>query len=349
MEHDFEVNFFTLLTLLDPASRLEIEGACKKLSVPPNEIIYKQGDDSNAVYIVANGTVEALTHSPDGQLTRSVAIMGKGEFFGDLGVLTGHPRLAAIRTCEPSQILQIEKLMFVRLLEKIPKMGAYFTRNLAKRLHKTSSEAHLAIYSVDLTGKLQHFDLLTIVQAITGTGRSGELRLNNSSNDLIGSFFFHQGRVIFARFVHLEGLEAVWQGFVDSATAGTFVFRVMEQPTLPFTEAHKIEMDSTNLLMEGVSRRDTYQALPEDLRKMDCRIGRKAETLQWTDPEKAAVAERIWELTAKRPQHLLNMWRRMNFSSLTFLETVVALVQSGQAELLAVETPAQPPAQPPAA
>jgi CRP-like cAMP-binding protein len=349
MEHDFEANFFTLLALLDPGSRIEIEGAWKKLSIKPDQLIYQQGSDADAIYIIASGVVEAMTHSPDGKQTRSVAFMSKGEFFGDLGILTNHPRLAAIRACEPTQIYKIEKLKFVQLLDKIPKLGAYFARNLAKRLHKTSSEAYQNIFSIDLAGNLQHFDLLTIFQAITSTGRSGELRLNNAANDLIGSFFFYQGRVVHARFTHLEGLEAVWQGFAESTTDGTFSFRVMEQPVLPFNDAHKIELDATDLLMQGVTRRDDYNAIPEDLRKMECRIARKTEALQWTDPEKAAVADRVWEMIAKRPQHLENMWRRMTISALTFLEVVIALVQTGQAELLALEKapePAPPAAEP---
>ena len=50
MEHNFEANFFTLLELLDPASRLEVEAVCTKISFPPNHFIYEQGAPANAVY-----------------------------------------------------------------------------------------------------------------------------------------------------------------------------------------------------------------------------------------------------------------------------------------------------------
>jgi CRP-like cAMP-binding protein len=353
MEHNFEANFFTLLELLDRGSRLEIDGVCTKISFPPNQVIYQQGDESEAIYIVASGVVEAMTHSPDGRQTRSLGFMSRGDFFGDLGVLTNHPRLATIHSCEPTQVLQIEKTAFLQLLEKIPKMGAYFSRNLARRLHKTSTEAHLNIYSLDLSGNLQHFDLLTIFQAITSMNHSGELHLNNSSHDLIGGFFFREGRVEHARFLHLEGVEAVWQGFVESATEGGFTFRVMAEPKSPFSKDHLIRIESTDLLMQGVGRRDTYQAIPEELRRMEGRLSRKAEELQWNDPETAPLAERIWELIARRPQPMISLWRRLNYSALTFLETVNGLVQTEQAELLldtpveaSPESPAEAPPEP---
>jgi len=334
MEYNFEANFFTLLELLDVGSRLEIEAVCTRKSVRSQEIISKQGEQAHTVYIVAEGVVEALTHSPDGQQTRSVAYLGRGDFFCDLAVLTGHPCVATVRACEETQLLQIEKMAFLSLLEKIPKMGAYFSRNLARRLHKTATEAHLNVFSRDLAGNLRHFDLLTVFQAITHMGSSGELHLNNSANEIIGSFFFREGRAEHARFVHLEGIEAIWQGFAQSATDGTFTFQVVDQPGVPFNEEHRIELTSPDLLTQGVMRRDAYQALPEPLRQMEGSLSRLTQSLVWTELETQGLAERIWELIAKRPQPLASLWRRINYSSLTFLKVVSQLLSTGQAELL---------------
>jgi CRP-like cAMP-binding protein len=339
MESNFESNFFTLLGFLDANSRLEINAVCTRKMVQPGEMIYGQGDPANAIFIVSNGVVEALTASPDGQQTRTIGVMSRGDFFGDLAVLTGHPRLAAVRALEPTELLRIEKLAFLNLLERIPKMGAYFARNLARRLHTTSTEAHLKIFDLDLSGNLRNFDLLTIFQAITSMGRTGELQINNSGNELIGNFFFREGRAEQARFVHLEGIEAVWEGFVQSCTDGTFIFRARTEPTVAVPEQHRIELSSTDLLMQGCTRRDAYHALPQALREMQGRLGHVTPELAWTEPETQSLAARIWELTARRPQPLASMWRRLNYSSLTYLEVMTELLASGQAEWLAAPTP----------
>ena len=341
MEHNFEANFFTLLELLDPGSRLEIEGLCTKISFPPNHFIYEQGAPANAVYIVSSGVVEALTKSPDGKKTRSIGFMGRGDFFGDLAILTGLSRLASVRTCEPVKLLQMEKTAFLRLLEKVPKMGAYFSRNLARRLYQTSTEAHRDVYGVDLAGNLQHFDLLTIFQAITSICGSGELKLNNSGNELIGSFFFRKGKVQHARFAHLSGIEAIWQGFVQLSTDGTFVFRVMPEPIDQFGPETRIEMDSTNLIMQGASLRDTYDALPASMRLMEGKLNRLGGVISWQDEETRELAVRIWDLISKRPQSLDSIWRRLQYSSITFLEAVKVLVETKQAEILPNEPVAE--------
>jgi hypothetical protein len=107
---------------------------------------------------------------------------------------------------------------------------------------------------------------------------------------------------------------------------------------VPFTEDHKVDLACTDLLMQGVSRRDVFYALPEPLRRMEGRLGRVAELLVWTETETQPLAGRIWELMAKRPQPLDSLWRRLNYSLLTFLEVVSQLITQGQAEW--IETPA---------
>ena len=82
------------------------------------------------------------------------------------------------------------------------------------------------------------------------------------------------------------------------------------------------------------NRRNAYEALPEPLRKMEGSLGRLSQSLAWIDPETKPLAEHIWELIARRPQALDSLWRRVNYSSLTFLEAVRQLVSTGQAEIL---------------
>ena len=194
--------------------------------------------------------------------------MRQGTVFGEIGVLTGQSRLATVRACQPTKLFRFEKEKFLHLLHTIPAFGEFFCRILAVRLHETSSQAHHAVYELDLSGSLKCFDLLTIFQAITGMHHTGELRLNNSANEQVGSFFFREGRVDEARFMHLVGIEAVWQGFIQSAAEGAFDFRLCEEPSIPGDGDHVIQMESTGLLIEGVTKRDAYQALTEARRAL---------------------------------------------------------------------------------
>jgi len=336
--HDFPSDFFVLLKTLNETSRREIESACTKISLEPRQLVYEQGTAADSVYIIVSGLAEAVTFSSDGRQSRSVALMARGDFFGDLAIFTDQPRLATVRACEATEALRLEKGAFLGLLKKLPELGLFFSCNLARRLYRTSNEAHHIVYSIDLSGNLQRFDLLTIVQAITGMRHTGELNLNNSANETLGSFFFRQGRVERARFGHLVGLEAIWQGFIESASEGTFSFKSVDAPTSAVTGGNKIDLESTSLLLEGVGKRDTYQGMPETLRMMEGRLARMTDSLEWKTEETRAAAEDIWKLITTEPKPLITIWRQLNYSAISFLEAVMEMGMNGQAELF-VEAP----------
>ncbi len=333
MSNDPPANFFKLLESLDDFDRRAVESAWSTISFGAGQVVYEQASAADDVFIVVSGAVEAITFSPDRRQSRVIAVMGPGDFFGDLAIFTDQPRLATIRTRETTQVHRITRDAFLGLLKKLPELGLFFCRNLGRRLHNTATEAHHGVYAIDLTGNLQRFDLLTIVQAITSMGHTGELHLNNSANQLLGSFFFRHGRVEHARFGQLLGVEAIWQGFIESASEGTFNFRSVTEPTLPFPAGHKIDVDSTNLLLQGVGKRDTYQAMPKTLREMKGNLTRMADTFEWKDPETRPLAEKVWALISAKPELLDQVWKKLNCSAISFLEVVMEMGMSGQAEL----------------
>ena len=112
---------------------------------------------------------------------------------------------------------------------------------------------------------------------------------------------------------------------------------VVTCPPVTFPPETKLEMDSTNLLLQGVGKRDGYQALPETLRQMEGRLTRIAERLEWKDAETKALADLIWEKIAGEPKPLNDLWIKTHSSAMTFLEVVMEMGMNGQAELFVEE------------
>jgi LmbE family N-acetylglucosaminyl deacetylase len=56
---------------------------------PPGTCVIEQGEPASALYLILNGTADALLEHPGGQLTH-VRRMRAGEFFGEHGLVTGH-------------------------------------------------------------------------------------------------------------------------------------------------------------------------------------------------------------------------------------------------------------------
>jgi CRP-like cAMP-binding protein len=328
------VDFFTFMERLEPIKRQEVLSACKPVRAEPRDVICEQGEPSDSIYVMEKGVVEVLSYSDDRRQNRSLAYLSRGDIFGEMGILTGQPRVATIRACEKANLRRISDTDFLKLLNRIPSFGYFLCSNLAYRLHRITAAASHNSYCVDFGGNLLNFDLILIFQTIITSGQTGELRLISPNNDLTGSFFFNGGRIVYSRFAHLQAMEALWQVFLESPLAGTFAFRDIKAPTLPFDSESKIDREGMELLMQAATKRDHFQCLPEPIRKMQGTLERVTENLSWRRTETAPTAEKIWQIVQKRPQVIETIWRRLNVCSLTFAEVIQELTRTEQARII---------------
>jgi CRP-like cAMP-binding protein len=81
------------------------------------EILFRAGDPGDALYVVETGKVEVLAPSHEVCSTGgSIARLGEGYAFGEMALLTGYPRTATIRATEETDLLEIGKTDFERLI-----------------------------------------------------------------------------------------------------------------------------------------------------------------------------------------------------------------------------------------
>ncbi|OGR84265.1 MAG: hypothetical protein A2901_03600 [Elusimicrobia bacterium RIFCSPLOWO2_01_FULL_54_10] len=113
--------------LRDVAARIQL------LSLPKGAVVYREGDPSDALYIVQSGRVKATTLDFDG-MERILNILGRGETFGETSMLTGTSRNATMRVDSASNFLVLYKKDFEGFLQKNPKAAAYLHRVISRRL-----------------------------------------------------------------------------------------------------------------------------------------------------------------------------------------------------------------------
>jgi CRP-like cAMP-binding protein len=82
------------------------------------EILFRAGDPGDALYIVGRGKVEVLANGLPGAGPSggAIAVLGKGHAFGEMSLLSGGPRSATIRAFEETDLLEIGKDDFDRLV-----------------------------------------------------------------------------------------------------------------------------------------------------------------------------------------------------------------------------------------
>ena len=86
-----------------------------RLKAAPGEVIVRQGDLADRFYIVSKGEVEVIRDDPAGE-SRRLAILGPGEFFGEIGLLREVRRTATVRASKPTELLALDGASFSRFL-----------------------------------------------------------------------------------------------------------------------------------------------------------------------------------------------------------------------------------------
>jgi len=94
----------------------EILPLVRRRSLAPGEILFRAGDQGDALYIVAKGRVEVVEADAPG--AKSLAELGVGQAFGEMALLSGEPRTATIRAGIASDLLAIGREDFLRLMSQ---------------------------------------------------------------------------------------------------------------------------------------------------------------------------------------------------------------------------------------
>jgi hypothetical protein len=89
----------------------DIEGvlpAIRSRCLAAGQILFRAGDPGDALYIVASGGVDVLSDDP-AEDQKTIAQLTEGQAFGEMALLTGHPRTATIRATIDTDLLEIGK------------------------------------------------------------------------------------------------------------------------------------------------------------------------------------------------------------------------------------------------
>ena len=295
----------------------------------PGEVVFRQGDEGNRLYIVKSGALEVLASPTDAAEPIPVAYLGPGEVLGELALLTGSPRSASARVPERAELFTVEKPVFLDLMKTLPAFARNLCLVLAKRLEATTLKMPRG--SKQLQGNLRYFDLATVIQTLIGSHQTGTLAVTQEggkSKSRIAEIFFFKGNIAKAKVRHLTGDDAVFQLF-QSPLEGDFSFtgRQVQEDEVQAD----ITMPAISLLMESVRLQDELPLLKERITDPDHVYRQKASQLDWPDAETAELAAAVWS-RLKKGASMNDLQRDVPRNSYALYRTVASLLDAGQVE-----------------
>jgi CRP-like cAMP-binding protein len=101
------------------------------------EEIFAEGDLGTEMYIVQEGRVEILKQI-HGE-SRQLAVLEKGDFFGEMAILEDLPRSASASAVTAVKVLMINGSTFDQMLRSNPEIAVRMMRKLSRRLRETDA------------------------------------------------------------------------------------------------------------------------------------------------------------------------------------------------------------------
>jgi CRP/FNR family cyclic AMP-dependent transcriptional regulator len=108
--------------------------AAVEVDFPADRVIARQGEIGTGFFVIVDGMVRVTR---DGAV---LARLGPGEFFGELSVLDGGPRIAQVSAEQPTRCLALASWDFERVLRDEPGVALSVLRVVAGRLREVTAD-----------------------------------------------------------------------------------------------------------------------------------------------------------------------------------------------------------------
>jgi CRP-like cAMP-binding protein len=146
----------------------ELNALAERLKFSPfakGNIIARQGDErSHWLYIIINGEAEVYLEMPNGG-RRTLSTLGKGSFFGEMGLMTGAPRSASVIAKTDVECYRLDKDVVEEILHARPSIAEEISHILVKR----RAELDTALQDMDTQSSRkdmsqQHNEILSTIK-----------------------------------------------------------------------------------------------------------------------------------------------------------------------------------------
>lgn len=122
------------LAALEPSDRSQLAAAARPRSFRKGEVIFYRDDPGESLFLIAGGSVRIYLPSPQGT-DLTLAVLGPGDFFGDLALLDGRgPRSASAMALRDTETLVVDRADFLNVIRSRPEAAILVLEVIAGRL-----------------------------------------------------------------------------------------------------------------------------------------------------------------------------------------------------------------------
>jgi len=112
--------------------------ASERVSYAAGQVLFSQGDPSDAAYVILEGSANVVIDTPTGSF--KVAELGRNVIVGEMGVISDAPRSATVVANKDLVALRVGKDVFLGMIKEFPQVSIGIMRELARRLERTDAK-----------------------------------------------------------------------------------------------------------------------------------------------------------------------------------------------------------------
>jgi len=122
---------------MDPikiSSELLAKAGASSIRLAPGDVVFKDGDAPDKMYVVLSGEVEILLRDT------VIETVPQGGTFGEMALIDGSPRSATVIAKTDSQVAAIDKKTFMFLVDEMPYFALFVMHNMVDRLRRMNEQ-----------------------------------------------------------------------------------------------------------------------------------------------------------------------------------------------------------------
>jgi len=112
-----------------------LAGTLRSSKLSAGQVVFKEGETAAEMFVVLSGEFEVLKRSKRGIEAR-VAMLGTGDWFGEMSILDVQPRSASVRALAPARLLTITSGDLDAIYRRDQKAYALLVLNVARELSR---------------------------------------------------------------------------------------------------------------------------------------------------------------------------------------------------------------------
>lgn len=110
----------------------------------PGDELFHEGEPGEVMFVIQSGAVR-ISKEVDGE-QKVLAVLGSGEFVGEMAILNAKPRAATATVVEPTRCLVIEARTLESMISKNSEIAVRLIKKLAKRLDSANALVEILMH-----------------------------------------------------------------------------------------------------------------------------------------------------------------------------------------------------------